>query len=61
VRPGYRLTTNLDVPVARVTGDYNARIGNTTYNLTGVYFDFSDPNAPAQLSYTSRTEPVTPA
>lgn len=61
VRPGYRLTTNLDVPVARVTGNYNAQIGNTTYNLTGVYFDFIDPNAPAQLSYTSRTEPVTPA
>ena len=58
VRPGYVLTTTLDVPVARVTGDYTAVIGNTTYNLTGVYFDFIDPNAPAQLNYTSATAPI---
>ena len=58
VRPGYRLTTTLDVPVARVTGNYRALIGNTTYNLTGVYFDFIDPNAPAQFVYASTTTPI---
>jgi len=56
--PGYVLTTTVDVPVVRVTGKFNAVIGNTTYNLTGVSFDFVDPNAPAQLSYTSNTAPV---
>lgn len=59
VRPSYRLTTTLDVPVVRVTGDYKAVIGNTTYNLTGIYFDFIDPNAPAQLVFTSTTQPIT--
>ena len=58
LRPGYVLTTTLDVPVTRVTGDYTAVIGNTTYNLTGIYFDFIDPKAPGQLSYTSSTVPI---
>jgi len=60
VRPGYRLTTTVTVPIARVTGDYSAKIGNTTYNLTGVSFDFIDPNAKdkPQLDYTSTTTQV---
>ena len=60
VQPNYTLTTLLTVPIARVSGDYTAVIGNTTYNLTGVYFDFIDPNASTQFAYTSKTEPVTP-
>lgn len=61
VMPGYVLTTSVGVPSLRATGIYTAKIGNTTYILKDVYFDFIDPSAKKQLTATSVTTPIVAA
>ena len=41
-------------PVIRDTGDFTVTLGNTTWNLTGVYFDTPDPDAGPAYRYTQK-------
>lgn len=43
-QPGQTVALIVQYPVLRVTGDYTAVVGNTTYILTGVSFDSPDPS-----------------
>lgn len=51
-------------PIKRVTGDFTATIGNTTWNLTDVNFDTPDPDNTRQdggrAVYQATNTPVTP-
>ena len=47
------------VPVIRFTGDFKLTIGNTSFTLTGVYFD--DPDKTRTGSYYVRDDEPTPA
>lgn len=38
------------VPMLRTTGDFTLKLGNTTWNLPGVYFDSPDPNGNGAVS-----------
>jgi hypothetical protein len=44
VDPGWMGWVTDVAPVIRDTGDFMVKLGNTTWNLTGVYFDSPDPN-----------------
>jgi hypothetical protein len=43
-QPGQTVALIVQYPVLRVTGDYTAIVGNTTYILNGVSFDSPDPS-----------------
>jgi RTX calcium-binding nonapeptide repeat (4 copies) len=45
-------------PVVRYTGDFTMTVGNTTFTLTGVYFDHADPTRKG--SYFRQQEKATP-
>jgi hypothetical protein len=47
-------------PVVRYTGDYLLHIGDTTWNMRGVYFDFPDPTRAGAEHWRPREEPMTP-
>jgi hypothetical protein len=42
VKPGYRLFVEVHQQTTRQFGDFTVHMGNTTWNLTGVYFDIPD-------------------
>jgi hypothetical protein len=48
-------------PVVRYTGDYTLTIGNTTWDLRGVYFDYPDPSRQGAVNWKPREEKMTPA
>jgi hypothetical protein len=58
VPAGYYGEITAIAPMIRDTGNFTIKIGNTTINLTGVYFDTADPNGGLQFGYTER--PLTP-
>ena len=43
VRPGDLAWVTDEAPIIRDTGDYELKLGNTTWTLRGVYFDSPDP------------------
>ena len=43
-QPGQTVALVVQYPVLRVTGDYTAIVGNTTYILNGISFDSPDPS-----------------
>jgi hypothetical protein len=47
-------------PVVRYTGDYLLHIGDTTWNMRGVYFDFPDPTRAGGEHWRPREELMTP-
>jgi hypothetical protein len=47
-------------PVVRYAGDYLLHIGNTDWNMRGVYFDFPDPTRAGAEHWRPREEKMTP-
>jgi hypothetical protein len=47
-------------PVVRYTGDFTMTVGNTTFTLTGVYFDHADKNRKGGGAYFRKQEKATP-
>lgn len=62
IDPNSRGILEVQDPVKRVTGDFVATIGNTTYRLNGVTFETPDPDPTrpdgGKPVYTARTEPL---
>ena len=49
VKPGHRLFVEVHQPTTRQHGDFTVHMGNTTWNLSGVYFDIPDMSKPSDV------------
>jgi hypothetical protein len=59
VPPHSKVWFTHQAPTIRDTGDFTVTLGNTTWNLTGVYFDHPDLTAQAQIGqYTPHQAPA---
>lgn len=58
IRPGEKLTVEVQDPIKRVTGDFIVKIGGTTLNLRDVHFDSPDADRQGDIRFT--TVPVKP-
>jgi hypothetical protein len=54
VRPGYEAWISDTAPVLRDTGDFTLTLGNTTWQLRGVYFDSPDPSRAGSFTTDDR-------
>jgi hypothetical protein len=55
--PGYKGWVTDIAPVIRDTGDFTVKLGGTTWNLTGVYFESPDPTRNGEFQeYTKKLE-----
>jgi hypothetical protein len=58
VPPHSKVWFTHQTPIIRDTGNFTVTLGNTTWNLTGVYFDHPDRTPQAQLgAYTPTRRP----
>jgi hypothetical protein len=61
VAPGHVATIYSEHPMIRYTGDFTLTMGNTTWNLEGVYFDLPDPSGTRSTIWTVTQAPATDA
>ncbi len=58
INPGFIAWVTATAPIFRDTGDFTLKLGNTTWNLGGVYFDTPDPDRSGQ--YVADDAKLTP-
>jgi hypothetical protein len=57
--PRNKCYVTVTTPMRRDTGNFTMKLGNTTWNLTGVYFDSPNPNK--RENWDINCDPLTPA